>query len=296
MKSKIHEYKRKYSVMRKTRTLLIAIAFLFVGSSAQSQLFKKIAKSAEKAAERSILKKTEQKAAEKTDKALDGIFNMELGGMMGNSNMDPSVLPESYSYEWRYTLQTEHEKGNMKMHYYLKEGGTDFASRMELQQQTMMSGMLMVMDPALDATTILMNTNGKKHGQIISSPELDIEEMSNENSMEGYEFKEIGTKNILGYTCQGFQIENEETLMTMYVAFDTPVSLNKVYGNNPKQLPKGFDPKWLEKIGENSLMMEMDIKNKKKPKHSAKMRCVALEKDPMTINISEYEFPQLKKQ
>jgi len=42
--------------------------------------------------------------------------------------------------------------------------------------------------------------------------------------------------------------------------------------------------------------MEMDFQNKKRPKQSAKMRCVALERAPMTINIAEYEFPQLKEQ
>jgi len=282
--------------MTKLRTLFIAIAFLFLGTTTQAQFFKKLGKTAEKAAERAVLKKTEQKASEKTDKALDGIFNMEIGGMMGNSNMDPSVLPESYNYEWRYTMQTEHKKGNMKMHYYLKEGGTDFASRMEMQQQTMMGGMLMVMDQDLGTTTILMNSNGKKHGQIISSPEIDLEDVSIENSMDGYEFNEIGTKQILGYTCQGFQMENEDSKMTMYVAFDTPVSLNQVYGSDPKRLPKGFDPKWLDKIGENSLMMEMDFQNKKKPKQSAKMRCVALEREPMSIQIADYEFPQLTEQ
>lgn len=280
--------------MKARGTTILILFFLAVGAKSEAQFFKKIAKSAEHAAERAVLKKTEQEASKKTDKALDGIFNMEIGGMVGGSNMDPSLLPEDYSYEWRYTLQTEHKRGSMTMHYYLKEDGIDFASRMEMQQQTMMSGMLMVIDPALNATTILMNSNGKKHGQIISTPEIDLEEMSNENSMEGYEFKEIGTKEILGYTCQGFQIENEETKMTMYVAFNTPVSLNKVYGSDPKRLPKGFDPIWLDKISENNLMMEMDMQNKKKPKQSAKMRCVALERDPMTIDISEYDFTQLK--
>lgn len=279
--------------MKARNTTMLILFFLILGTGAQAQFFKKIAKSAEKAAERTVLKKTEQEASKKTDKALDGLFNMEMGGMMGNSNMDSSVLPESYNYQWRYTLQTEHQKGSMKMHYYLREGGTDFANRMEMQQQTMMGGMLMVIDPELNATTILMNSNGKKHGQIISTPEIDLDDVNTENSMEDYEFKEIGTKEILGFTCQGFQIENDETRMTMYVAFDTPVSLNKVYGNDSKRLPKGFDPKWLDKIGKNSLMMEMDFQNKKKPKQSAKMRCVALERDPLTIEISEYEFPQM---
>jgi hypothetical protein len=282
--------------MKTISTTILWLFFLVTGPIVNAQLLKKIAQSDEKATERAVLKKTEQKTAEKTDQTLDGIFNLDLGGMMGDSNMDPSILPESYNYEWRYTLQTEHKKGNMKMHYYLREEGSDFASRMEMQQQSMMGGMLMLIDPALNVTSILMNSKGKKHGQIISTPEMDLSNTDFENSMDGYEFKEIGTKEIIGYRCQGFQIENEDTIMTMYVAFDTPVSLNKVYGNDPKRLPKGFDPKWLDKIGKNSLMMEMDFHNKKKPKQSAKMRCVALEKDPLTINIAEYEFPQLREQ
>lgn len=282
--------------MKTISTTILWLFFLVTGPIVNAQLLKKIAQSDEKATERAVLKKTEQKTAEKTDKTLDGIFNLDLGGMMGDSNMDPSILPESYNYEWRYTLQTEHKKGNMKMHYYLREEGSDFVSRMEMQQQSMMGGMLMLIDPALNVTSILMNSKGKKHGQIISTPEMDLSNTDFENSMDGYEFKEIGTKEIIGYRCQGFQIENEDTIMTMYVAFDTPVSLNKVYGNDPKRLPKGFDPKWLDKIGKNSLMMEMDFHNKKKPKQSAKMRCVALEKDPLTINIAEYEFPQLREQ
>lgn len=282
--------------MKTRSTTILILFFLVLGFNTQAQFWKKVTQSAERAAERSVLKKTEQKTAEKTDKALDGLFNMEIGGMMGNSNMDPSVLPESYNYEWRYTLQTEHEKGSMTMHYYLKEGGTDFASRMEMPQKTMMGGMLMIIDPGLNATTILMNSNGKKHGQIMSTPEIDLDNIDSQNTMDGYEFKEIGTKEILGYSCQGFQIEDEESRMTMYIAFDSPVSLNKVYGNDTKRLPKGFDPKWFDKIGKNSLMMEMDFHNKKKPKQSAKMRCVALERDPLTIHITDYEFPQLSKQ
>jgi len=280
--------------MKTRTTTIMLLILLFTGMIGNAQLLKKITKSAERAAERAVLKKTEQKASQTTEKAIDGLFNMEIG-QMGHSNMDPSILPDSYSFEWRYTLQMKQEKGSMNMHYYLREGGTDFASKMDMQQQTIMGGMLMVIDQDREVTTILMNSNGKKQGQIISSATIDIDKIDTKNSMDDYEFKEIGTKKILGYTCQGFQMENKDVTMTMYVAFDTPVSLNKVYGNNPKRLPKGFDPKWLDKIGENSLMMEMDIVHKKKSKHSAKMTCVALKKEPLTINISDYEFPQMKK-
>ncbi len=58
----------------KTRTLLIVIAFLFVGTITQAQFFKKLGKSAEKAAERAVIRKTEQKVNKETEKAMDTIL------------------------------------------------------------------------------------------------------------------------------------------------------------------------------------------------------------------------------
>lgn len=58
----------------KTKTLLIAIAFLFMGATTQAQFFKKLGKSAEKAAERAVTRKTEQKVNKETERAMDTIL------------------------------------------------------------------------------------------------------------------------------------------------------------------------------------------------------------------------------
>jgi len=58
----------------KTRTLFIALAFLFIGTTTQAQFFKKLGKSAEKAAERAVTRKTEQKVNKETEKAMDTIL------------------------------------------------------------------------------------------------------------------------------------------------------------------------------------------------------------------------------
>lgn len=58
----------------KMRTFLIAIALLFIGTTAEAQFFKKLGKSAEKAAERAVTKKTEQKVSKETEKAMDTIL------------------------------------------------------------------------------------------------------------------------------------------------------------------------------------------------------------------------------
>lgn len=281
---------------KKKNSAVTIILFLLIGMGTQAQFFKKIAKSAEKAAERTVLKKTEEKASEKTDQALDDILNMDFGAM-GRSNVDPSSLPKSYEFDWRYTLEMSHEKGDMKFHYFLSEGGGAFGSRPEMTQgANAMSNMLMIIDPTLSLTTILMNNGGRKTGTVMSNPDV-VREAAQDSSLSDYEFKEIGTKQILGFTCQGFQMENEDTRMIMYVAFDTPVSFNSLYsGSNSKQMPKGFDSRWLDKIGDNSLMMEMDFHNKKKQKQRVKMSCVALEKEPLLIDVSQYEFLQMQMQ
>ncbi len=275
----------------KTKNIITIVLFLFLGVNSQAQFWKKIKDRAKDAAEETVLNKTSEKAAEKTDKTMEKIFDMDFG--KGMSTIDPSVLPESYTYTWRYTLQMEHKKGSMAIDYFLRENGTDYGSKLMMQQKNVTTGMLMIMDPARGTTTILMDMGGQKTGQVIASPQEKLEELVQEDVPTDYDFKEIGTKEILGYTCQGFQMENEEAIITMYVASNTPVSLNQVYGNDSKRLPKGFDPKWLDRIGENSLMMEMDFKNKKKPKQSSKMRCIALEESPLEIVISAYQFPQL---
>ena len=274
--------------MKAIRTTITILFFLGAGSSANSQFLKKLGKTAEKAAERAVLSRTGKEASKKTDQALDNVLNMEISPM-GGQRIDPSSLPASYEFDWRYTLRMSHKKGDLKMHYFLnEEKNKAFGNKPEIPQGGM-GEMLMVFDPTLSTTTILMDYNGKKTGTITKNPDM-MKAASEETDMQGYEFREVGTKEILGFACQGFQVENEEALMTMYVAFDTPVSFNNVYGNDPKRLPKGFDLKWLEKAGENSLVMEMDFKNKKKPKQSVKMTCIDLEKESLTIDLSAYDF------
>jgi len=275
----------KTIITKRTTTLML---FFFIGIAAQAQFLKKLADRAEAAAERAVIRKTEQKAADKTNKTFDNVFSKKIG-QKGGKAMDASILPDSYTYQWRYTLQTEFDKNTINTHYYLRKDGTDYASRIQMEDKNMMGNMLMIMDNSLGSITMLFENEGKKIGQIMTNPTVDIKDT--ENNVEDFEIKKIGTKQILGYTCQGFQMENNEMTVITYIATNTPVSLNSIFQNNTENLPKGFDPKWLNEFaGKNSLMMEMEMINKKKKKKSAKMRCLALKQEPLTINISNYEF------
>ena len=261
---------------------------LLVSQLSHGQFLKKLKDRAAQAVEDVVVRKTADKAAQMAGKSMDKIFDIDFSA----DQVDPSTLPNNYDFEWKYTLQMKHEKGNMNMTYYLKPKAKYFASQPEIEHNQMANGMFMIFDDELDIMVILMENEDSKSGFALKNPSIAIEDDSEANdmaSLEDYTFTELDTKTILGYECQGFQMENDDMKMTMYVALDAPVSFNQVYGGHLKNKPKGFDPKWMKK-SENSIVMEMDMVSKKKKKFSAKMTCVALEKMTKTITISDYEF------
>lgn len=276
--------------MKTLKPLLLTFIFLFVSSTIQAQFLKKLKEKAEQAVEEVVVRKTADKAAQMAEKSMDKLFNIDFAG----AQADPSILPENYTFEWKYTMQMKHQKGNMNMTYYLTPGAKYFGSQPELENQVMANNMFMVFDEGLDVMAIFMETENGKAGHLFKNPTINVEDIEEHEAanLDDYAFTEIGTKTILGYKCQGFQMENDEIKMTMYMAMDAPVSFNQVYGSHMKTTPKGFDPKWLEKA-ENSIVMEMDLINKKKKKYSAKMTCVTLEKSPKVVVVSDYEFMNL---
>ncbi len=257
----IKKFNTKQVTMKKNTITLISL--LIISVSAHGQFLKKLGKRVEKAAENTVLKKAEQETSKKTDQALDDVLNMEIG-QMGGMQVDPETLPSSYMFDWRYTLKLSHKKDDIKLHYFLSKNGNAFGSRPEMEKRGSSFGnMLMVIDPSRSTTTILIDNEGQKTGMAMSSPDIS-EEVSQQANMDDYTFKKIGSKEILGYTCQGFQMESEDAKVTMYVVMDAPVSFSNMYsGKNAKHLPKGFNPNWINQIGENSLMMEMDYTDKK---------------------------------
>ncbi len=196
-------------------------------------------------------------------------------------------LPNSYDFTWRYTQQITNKKGNMLIHYFFKEDQLNFGSKFEITKgKDMVSDMFTIMDYKLNTSLVLMNMGAYKIGQIVKLPSDD----STSQDIENYKITEIGEKEILGYQCKGIQYENKDYKMTMYYAIDAPVSFNQLFQNNASQnIPEGINMELFKEL-ENSMVMEMEFIHKKKKKFNSKIICIALEKDPLTINISDYKF------
>ncbi len=92
----------------KLRTLLIAMVFLFIGTTTQAQFFKKLGKSAEKAAERAVTRKTEQKVNKETERAMDTI----LGNGKKKKKSSPKENKNKELEENDSTVNSKNESDN----------------------------------------------------------------------------------------------------------------------------------------------------------------------------------------
>ncbi len=294
---------------------VIVLLCLCIGTNVNGQFIKKLKERTKEAVEETIARKSAEKAADETGKAIDKIFypdgdknqsenqteensdrayNQEArvrSPSIFGSKVDPIHKTNKYNYEWKYTLKIVNTKQDMEMQYYLVNDGTDFAAKYKMgKSNEMIDGMISIMDQENKISVSLFEMNGQKSGSIMT---MNFEKMAESDEEYGdYVMKELGTKTIMGYPCQGYQMENDEHTIISYIALDAPVSFTPNFGNGTKQknMPAGIDPKIFEKIGDDSLMMEMEFISKKKDKENFKMVCTELKKEKLDIDLSDYHF------
>ncbi len=281
----------------KTILLTLSVSIIFTGSL-NAQFLKKLQKSVERGVEKAVLKKTEQVAAEKTEQGMDKLLNMEFQNMFdqklkSGKAVDPSILPDSYDFEWKYTMQINTTQGAISMDYFLTPNAEYFGMIPDFSDQKKVTGnMVMVMDVERNVTTIFMDMGDSKMAMPTEIPlDTNFEDTDLDTAGE-FVFEEIGTKEILGRTCQGFRMENEEMKVIIYSMLDAPVSFNQIFATDSQKMPKGFNPKWLEKM-ENALVMEMTYTDKVKSLNATKMQCVALSEESFVVRKSDYQFMNL---
>lgn len=213
------------------------------------------------------------------------LLTFQFGYSQKASKVD---LPSSYEFDYIYKLKMTHKKDIINLDYYLKSGSKYFGfNSAEMAKGSSDVKMFMVMDNELNITAVFMEMMGKKMVQKTKLKASDFG-ASTDKEYSKYEFKQIDSKTILGYECEGFVTENDEMKITYYMTNAVPVSFNQVWGANTKNLPKGFDPGLMEKYAENGLMLEMIFVDKKKAKNNMTMECVSIEKTDFSIDTSQY--------
>jgi hypothetical protein len=295
----------------KAKYILLFIFCLAIGQFGEAQILKKIKKKAEHAAERTILRKTDEKVSEKTDKTIDGVAggrenksdstvtsqqnkksaNPRNNSMMGGQGNDTGQIPDKYEFNWEVkTLLTSDKNQTAEFNYLINDDVTDyFGLEMSSEELKGQGKMYMVMDNKLQKNIMFMDMNGQRMGQIHKMPEF--KEGKGKSDMS---YKEIGTKKILGFTCYGIEVEDQSYKGQIFFTLDAPINFSALFAMaNNKSAPKGFDPALLQVLKEDALMMEMTMTHKTKSKDSFTMRVVSIEQKNMDLAKKDYQFMKM---
>ena len=254
---------------------------------AQAQFLKKLKKKVEQRVEQTVTDKIANKAANEAGKTLDNLMEGKMGNSpfpMGKDQVSLEEIPDSYDFEWAYELRMEMGKKKdqgMDITYYLKEDAPYWGARI---QQGM--SIFMVYDMANMLTVLFMENEGNNFVSASKIPEVTLAEEET-LSYDDYTFSEIAGKEVLGYDCKGFVMENPQYKFTMYVTFDTEVSFSDIYGKT-EQIPKGFNPEWLREGDKDGLMMEMFMVDKSKKNEEYHMVCTRLEKESYSVKKADF--------
>lgn len=267
------------------KLLIPILCLIFAIPSAEAQFLKNLKKKVQQKVENTVTDNISDKAAAEADNSLNKMWEMNADQMsfpMGSERVDPSLIPDTYNFDWEYTLSMETAEGDMDMTYHLKENAPYFGIRMPQSPQ-----MFMVMDTEKDLMLMFLDSEGNK---MLTGTKLNTEALNDselDNPYEDAEIKQIGTKEILGYSCQGYQTETEEYVFDFYITDEAEISFNEIYKANQKQAPKGFNPDWLKEG--TGLMMHMEMKDKKDPAKNMTMTCTNLEKKDFAISKAGYQ-------
>lgn len=258
--------------MRKIILMVFAVS-MFSANNAQAQFFKKLKEKVTNKVENAVTRNISDKAAREANEALNTIWESDLKNInvgMGDP-VDPAEIPAEYKFDWRYTINMKTDAGEMDFNYRLKEG----APYMGIEMPNM-ENFFMVIDNEKGMSVMFMN--GIVRATKLSSVTVTEDEVK--NPYENMEFQKIGTKTIMGYTCEGYKAETKDHSFTIYITDDAGIGFNDIYSNQ-KNIPKGFDSDW---IGEDSLLMEMQMNDKKDPSKNLTMTCTGIEKEDFSIS------------
>lgn len=272
----------------KTKLIACTVFLFLIHQNIEAQFLKKLKQRVEEKVENTIVEKTSDKAAEKTSNSLDKVFDINpFANGDGNSKVDPSVIPDSYNFSWKYSLKMITKDGEITFDYFLQPGQPYFGFDMPtMEDKKVMSNMFMVMDNNLKVTVMYLQSDKNAMMMVNGMPDdIDLEEAADKSASYSYEM--LPNKTIMGYSCKGVKATSDEHEITMYFTTDAPVSFNDIYKNKRSNIPEGLKKYFKE--NEQSLMLEMEMIDKRKSKMNATMECIGLEEVQKSINKSDYK-------
>lgn len=297
---------------------IVLIAAVIVGcvGAANGQLLKKLGERAEKAAERTILNRTDREVSKGTDKAIDEALgagkkkekdaSKEKGGaedkdtdvkderkeatesalsnlsMYMGGNMDD--VPDAYSFSYRATMKIINEGEEETIIQYWLEPDAAYLGTKSLVKDA--ANHIAVMDMENKAMVMFMDDGTQKTAMRINADQKILgkymKEAGESEDTDDVTMTPIENKTILGYHCKGFQVESEDGTSKVWVTDEAPVGMfsGAVQGD--------YIPKGMPNFGSKALLMEMEYMPKKGKKDRIRMVCTELKPESLVIRKADY--------
>ena len=267
--------------MKKMRWVLSMVLLLVFNQVSEAQILKKLQKK--------VQDKFEQKASNKVegevDRSIDNALDTNVMGMIhGKNKVDVSLVPDSYPFSWKYAMeiQSDSEK-SMTVDYFLEPNAEYFGFKMSEP-----GDLFMVIDSKNKFMITAFNKEKEKVAMAAKMPDYS-EITAKENETDGFSYKSLPDKIIMGYNCKGIEATNEDFVMVFYFTNEAKVSFSDMFRSQQKQKTPNALKNYF-KAGDKPLMMTMNMKDLKNKGKNTSMRCVSLEKNTHVFAKSDYKF------
>lgn len=260
--------------MKKNHLLLVLAIFILTDSQAQllKGIKEKVASKIAGLDKKDSVKSTPQNSAA-TNQAEDDEKNSAKFGSkmlgMGMMTGDPSILPDAYTFSHIYQLRTQFGGENIDMDYYLTKTGKFFGSSLKGKE-----GVSMTMVSDIEKNIVVNYMEGQPF--VMKMPKS--KELPEENKDIDFKITDLPNKTFLGFNCKGKQLEDDLSVITVYVAQDLGIGMFNPFENQGAMPNKSiklrnirYDP------GLIMYMMITDKKSKNDKKDTITMECISFQ-------------------
>ncbi|MEQ3796364.1 DUF4412 domain-containing protein [Flavobacteriaceae bacterium MJ-SS4] len=221
-----------------------------------------------------------------------------LQGLLGSKNNSAEKLPDTYVFNWLFKTNMEitgkkkSKNTETNMNFFLNTDKDYYGMDVENEDMKKSGGKaVMVFDFKEEAMVMFADYGGQNMAMLNKLKDPTKKEIKEKD--RNYSFKEIGTKTILGYQCYGMEVENKDSLVTLWFTLDAPVNFSAFFAFSSEAAPKGFsDPQLFDVLKEDALLMEMEMIDKKKGEN-IKMTAISLEEQKTEFHKKDYQFMKM---
>lgn len=196
---------------------------------------------------------------------------------------DISKVPDTYNFDWSYNIKIETKDGETFLNYLIEKNQLYYGMKISSSEN-----IFMVLDPQIKLMIMFMETEGKKW---MNTAQYNYKKTNHffsgkKSAQEKYKFKKVGNKTIVGYSCKGYQVENNDQVITFYITSEPDINFKAIYQLDKTHLPENFNPDWLNKA--EGVLMQMSMEGIKHARNNMTLTCIKLSKEQHNFDKIDY--------